>query len=99
MMADYEELTSIEQTKLQEHAWLQRILKKLDETSAREDMKEVDRTIEAREKYKLSILAGKTPEQVDAYIDEHVIDLKSVREFLKKLSRVLLVLVKSEWGA
>jgi len=97
-MANYEELNDVEQIKLQEHAWLQRILKKLDKTSAREDMKEVDCKVEAREKYKLSVLAGKTPEQVDAYIDKNVVDLKSMKEFLKKLSKVVIILAKSELG-
>ncbi len=97
-MTSYKELDNIEQMKLQEYAWLRRILKKLDKTSAREDMKEVNCKVEAREKYKLSILAGKTPEQIDAYIEKNITDLKSVREFLKKLSRILLVLAKSELG-
>ena len=98
-MATYKELNEIEQGAVREYAWVQRLIGKLEKTSARKDMGEVDCKIEAREKYKLSVLAGKTPEQVDTYIDEHVVDFKSVREFLKKLSRILLVLVKSEWGA
>ena len=97
-MASYEELNDIEKGAVREHAWVQRLIRKLDKASARKDMKEVNHKVEAREKYKLSVLAGKTPEQIDTYIEKNITDLKSVREFLKKLSRILLVLAKSELG-
>ena len=97
-MATYKELNEIEQGAVREYAWVQRLIGKLEKASTRKDMGEVDCKVEARKKYKLSVLAGKTPEQVDAYIDEKIVDLKSTKEFLKKLSKLVIILAKSELG-
>ena len=47
-----------------------------------------------KEAYKLSQLYGLTHEQLDTYIDANVTDLASAREFLRKLSHIVLWLVK-----
>jgi len=44
--------------------------------------------------YILSFIAGLTPTQVDNYIDNNVTNLVEAREFLKKLSKVVLLLCK-----
>jgi len=47
-----------------------------------------------REAYKLTALYGLTQVQLETYIDTNVTTLASAREFLKKLSAVVLWLVK-----
>lgn len=47
-----------------------------------------------REAYKLSQLYGLTQAQLQTYIDNNVTDLASTKDFLKKLSAVVLWLVK-----
>jgi hypothetical protein len=46
------------------------------------------------ESFKLSAIHGLTQAQLETYIDNNVIDLASAKEFLKKLSAVVLWLVK-----
>ena len=47
-----------------------------------------------REAYKLSALYGLTQEQLETYIESNVTTVASAKEFLKKLSAVVLWLVK-----
>jgi len=47
-----------------------------------------------QEAYKLSALYGLTQEQLETYIESNVTTLASAKEFLKKLSAVVLWLVK-----
>ena len=47
-----------------------------------------------KESYKLSQLYGLTHEQLDTYIDKNVTNLAEAKAFLKKLSAVVLWLVK-----
>ncbi len=47
-----------------------------------------------RESYRLSALYGLTQEQLETYIENNVTTLASAKEFLKKLSAVVLWLVK-----
>jgi len=47
-----------------------------------------------REAYKLSALYGLTQAQLETYIDSNVTTLASAKDFLKKLSAVVLWLVK-----
>lgn len=47
-----------------------------------------------RESYKLSQFYGMTQAQLDAYIEANVTNLAAAREFLKKLSKVVLYLAK-----
>jgi hypothetical protein len=49
---------------------------------------------EAANEINLSVLAGKTYAQVDTYMDNHVSDLASAREVLKKLARIVLAIIK-----
>ena len=49
---------------------------------------------DAKSELKLSAIANKTYAQVDAYIDANVTDLASARAFLKKLTRVVLAILK-----
>jgi hypothetical protein len=49
---------------------------------------------EAANEINLSVLAGKTYDQVDTYMDNHVSDLASAREVLKKLARIVLAIIK-----
>jgi len=51
------------------------------------------------EAYKLSQLSGMTQAQLEAYIDANVTNLAQAKDYLKKLSAVVLWLVKqSELG-
>ncbi len=43
---------------------------------------------------KKSFLNGLTKEQINTYIDNNVIDLNSAKQFLKKLSIIILYLLK-----
>jgi hypothetical protein len=45
--------------------------------------------------YVLSFLDGLTYDQVDQYIDNNITTLATAKEFLKKLSKVILMLAKS----
>ena len=47
-----------------------------------------------KEAYKLSQLYGLTQEQLENYIDNNVTNLAQAKEFIKKLSAVVLWLVK-----
>lgn len=47
-----------------------------------------------KENYKLSAIYGLTPAQLETYIDTNVIDLASAKAYIKKLSAVVLFLVK-----
>ena len=47
-----------------------------------------------REAYRLSALYGLTQEHLETYIDNNITTLASAKEFLKKLSAVVLWLVK-----
>ena len=47
-----------------------------------------------KEDYKLSQLYGLTPEQLETYIDTKVTSLATAKEYLKRLSDVVLILVK-----
>ena len=49
---------------------------------------------DAKSELVLSDIANKTYAQVDAYIDANVTDLASARAFLKKLTRVVLAMLK-----
>lgn len=44
----------------------------------------------------LSILQNVSYDKVDSYIDSHVIDLPSAKLFLKKLSKLVLYMVKEK---
>ena len=43
---------------------------------------------------KTSFVAGKTPAQIDSYIDTNVTDLASAKEVLKKLARLVFRLAR-----
>ncbi len=49
---------------------------------------------DAKSELALSAIANKTYAQADAYIDANVTDLASARTFLKKLTRVVLAMLK-----
>ena len=49
---------------------------------------------EAIANIKLSFLNKLTPVKIDQYIDNNVTDLASAKQFLKKLSKVILYLCK-----
>lgn len=50
--------------------------------------------INSKSELALSAIANKTYAQADAYIDANVTDLASARAFLKKLTRVVLAMLK-----
>lgn len=50
---------------------------------------------DAKAELALSAIANITYAQADTYIDNHVTDLASAREFLKKLTRVVLAMLKT----
>lgn len=47
-----------------------------------------------KESYKLSVFAGATPEQIDTYIENNITSLVTAKEFLKKLTRVVQLLLR-----
>ena len=53
-----------------------------------------DKQIEALGNIKLSFLNKLTPEKIDQYIDNNITNLASAKEFLKKLSKIVLYLCK-----
>jgi len=53
-----------------------------------------DKQREAIANIKLSFLNKATPEMIDNYIDNNVTDLNSAKAFLKKISKVLLYLLR-----
>jgi hypothetical protein len=44
--------------------------------------------------FNAEVLKGKTPEQIDTYIESNITDLASATEFLKKLSKVVSYMAK-----
>jgi hypothetical protein len=44
--------------------------------------------------YNLSFLNGVTPAQIDAYIDNNITSLATARDFLKKLTKIMLLLAR-----
>jgi len=59
-----------------------------------DDVRELLEPYQARESFKLSQLAGLTQEQLKAYIENNVTTLANAKEYLKKLSSVVLYLVR-----
>jgi hypothetical protein len=53
---------------------------------------------EAKDAIKLSGIAKLTYKQLDAYIDNNVTNLAEAKNFLKKLSKVVLAMLKREHG-
>ncbi len=53
-----------------------------------------DKQKEAIAKIKSSFLNGLTIEQINNHIDNNIIDLASAKAFLKKLSKVVLYILK-----
>ena len=53
-----------------------------------------DKQREAIGVVKASFIDGLTVEQINTYIDNNVVDLNSAKAFLKKLSKVVLYLLK-----
>lgn len=53
-----------------------------------------DKQREAIGVIKVSFINGLTVEQIDNYIDNNITDLVSAKAFLKKLSKVVLYLLK-----
>ena len=51
---------------------------------------------ESKEAIQLSEITDLTYAQLDTYIDNHVTDLASAKEFLKKLSKVVLAILKHQ---
>jgi len=55
---------------------------------------------DAKSAIDLSVIAGITYAQLDLYIDTNVTDLASAKAFLKKLSKVVLAMLKRQgWSA
>lgn len=46
-----------------------------------------------KEVYALTIFGGKTA-QIDSYIDENITNIDAAREFLKKISKIVMILIK-----
>lgn len=60
----------------------------------RDLFREIMPSATSKQEYLLSFIAGLTPQQVDSYIDNNVTNLVEARTFLKKLSKVVLLLAK-----
>ena len=54
-----------------------------------------DKQIEAISNIKSSFIDKLTKEQIDNYIDNNITDLSSAKAYLKKLSKVVLWILKS----
>ena len=50
--------------------------------------------LDIKKDIRLSFIQDLTPTQVETYIDNNVTDLASAKEFLKKLSKVVLYLTR-----